>query len=106
MEIRFTKKYLEELYEGGRTQEKKHRFQPSVISRYVQAIDKLKAAERIEELFPIKSLNYEKLIGRKKGLESVRINHKYRIEFRSYLSGEPPDTITICDIIELSNHYK
>ena len=41
----------------------------------------------------------------KKGLESVRVNDKYRIEFISSIEGEEPDTITICEIVELSNHY-
>ena len=31
----------------------------------------------------------------KKGLESVRVNDKYRIEFISSIEGEEPDTDTI-----------
>ncbi len=54
----------------------------------------------------MKSLNYEKLIGDKKGLESVRVNNKYRIVFISSLASKGPDTLTICSIVELSNHYK
>lgn len=106
MEIKFEKEYLKELYENGKTRSKKHRFQPSVIKKYIQTIDKLKVASNIEELFPIKSLNYEALIGTKKGLESVRVDGKYRIEFITTLEGEEPNFITICSIIELSNHYK
>ena len=34
----------------------------------------MRAANNIEELYPIKSLNYERLSGNKKGLESIRIN--------------------------------
>ncbi len=105
MKINFTKKYLEELYEEGKTSSKKHRFQNDIIKRYKNTIDKLKAANRIEDLYPIRSLNYEKLSGDKKGLESVRVNDKYRIEFISSIEGEEPNTITICEIIELSNHY-
>ncbi len=48
-------------------------------------------------------LNYEKLKGDKSGLESVRVNDKYRIEF---ISTKENNEITICNIIELSNHYK
>ena len=105
MEIKFTKRYLEELYENGKSPDKKHRFQKDIIKRYKNTIDKLRAANKIEDLFPIKSLNYEKLSGDKKGLESVRVNDKYRIEFISSIEGEEPDTITICEIVELSNHY-
>lgn len=106
MEINFEKDYLEELYENGKARSKKHRFQPSVIKKYIQTIDKLRVAKNTEELYPIKSLNYERLIGDKKGLESVRVDNKYRIEFLTTLEGEEPNSITICSIIELSNHYK
>lgn len=106
MEITFEKDYLKELYENGKARSKKHRFQPNVVEKYIQTIDKLRVAKNTEELYPIKSLNYEKLIGDKKGLESVRVDNKYRIEFISSVEGEEPNTITICSIIELSNHYK
>ncbi len=106
MEIIFEKDYLKELYEKGKTRSKKYRFQPSVTKKYIQTIDKLRVAKSTEELYPIRSLNYEKLIGAKKGLESVRVDNKYRIEFISSVEGEEPDTITICSITELSNHYK
>ncbi|MGQ1890684.1 type II toxin-antitoxin system RelE/ParE family toxin [Thermophagus sp. OGC60D27] len=106
MKIVFKKEYLKELYEDGKSRNKKYRFQPGVIKKYIQTIDKLRVANSIEELFPIKSLNYEKLSGDKNGLESVRVDKKYRIEFISSVEGNEPDTITICSIIELSNHYK
>lgn len=79
MVINFEKKYLQELYSEGKTSNKKYRFQPETIKRYIRTIDKLKAADDISELYPIKSLNYEKLVRDKKGLESVRVDLKYRI---------------------------
>lgn len=106
MKIVFDKEYLEQLYTDGKVKNKKYRFQKSVIVKYKQTIDKLRVATRIEDLYPVKSLKYEKLIGDKKGLESVRVNKQYRIEFISKLEGEEPDIITICSIVELSNHYK
>lgn len=106
MEIIFEKDYLKELYEDGKARSKKHRFQAAVVVKYIQTIDTLKAAKNTEELYPMKSLNYEKLIGDKKGLESVRVNNKYRIVFISSLASKGPDTLTICSIVELSNHYK
>jgi proteic killer suppression protein len=106
MEINFEKDYLKGLYENGKARSKKHRFQPSVIKKYIQTVDKLRVAKNTEELYPIRSLNYEKLLGDKKGIESVRVDGKYRIEFITTLEGEEPNSITICSIIELSNHYK
>lgn len=106
MEIVFEKEYLKQLYTEGKTKSKKHRFQKSLINKYKQTIDKLRVANTVEDLYPFKSLNYEKLIGDKKGFESVRVNQQYRIEFKSKIEGLEPDTITICSIVELSNHYK
>lgn len=51
------------------------------------------------------SLNYERLRGDKSGLSSVRVNDQYRIEFEEqYEDGET--IATICNITDLSNHYK
>ena len=106
MKIVFEKEFLEQLYAEGKAKGKKYRYPKGVISKYKQTVDKLRVADRVEDLYPIKSLNYEKLIGDKKGLESVRVNQQYRVEFRSAIDGEEPDIITICSIVELSNHYK
>lgn len=106
MEIIFEKEYLKQLYEDGKAKNKKYRFQKTVIKKYKNTINRLRVATRIEDLYPIKSLNYEKLIGDKKGIESVRVDIKYRIEFKSSIEGEEPNFITICSIIELSNHYR
>lgn len=51
------------------------------------------------------SLNYEKLTEDKVGIESVRVNDKYRIEFQSK-KIEAETVVTVCSILELSNHYK
>ena len=105
MEIRFAQDYLRELFYDGKTKDKKHRFQPQVVRKYVGVLNLMESLERIEDIYRFKSLNYEALTGDKKGIESVRVNKQYRIEFRSsVISGE--QTLTICNILELSNHYK
>ncbi len=70
MNVEFEKEYLAELYEKGKTNDKKHRFQPQVINGYLKCIKALLNASKIEDLFGYKSLNYEKLIGDKQGLSS------------------------------------
>lgn len=105
MEIEFDKKYLRELYETGKTSEKKYRFQPQIVKKYQTRIAILENADRIEDLFPINSLKYEVLKGDKNGISSIRVNNQYRIEFSvSQVASET--IITICNILELSNHYK
>lgn len=105
MQIVFQKEYLRELYYSGKTSDKKHRFQPDIVKRYTNVINALASANKIEDLFPLRSLNYEVLDGDLKGLESVRVNNKYRVLFKSE-KIESEEIITICNIMELTNHYK
>jgi proteic killer suppression protein len=96
MNVEFEKEYLSELYETGKTTDKKHRFQPQVINGYTKCVRTLNRVTRIEDLFVIKSLNYEKLQGDKNGLSSVRINDKYRLEFREICNPNNILEIEIC----------
>jgi toxin HigB-1 len=105
MEIEFVKPYLLELYTHGRSQNKKHRFQPNVILKYIQIVDRLRSIGRMEDLYAIKSLNFKKLQGDKAGLWSVRVNHQYRIEIFLTQHINEIQTIIVCSIVDLSNHY-
>lgn len=105
MTVTFEEEYLRELFERGKTGDKEHRYQPDIVRRYQKCVKFLKAAPSIEKLAAINSLNYEELKGDKKGISSIRVNNKYRVEFTVRESIEEP-IITVCNIIELSNHYK
>ena len=105
MIVSFEKEYLRDLYETGKTTDKKHRFQSNVIEGYVKGIYHLEKASKPEDLYKYRSLNYEKLKGDKKGISSIRATKKYRIEFTEKNEGVEP-VITVCNILELSNHYK
>ena len=105
MEIVFEKKYLSDLYYDGKTADKKYRFQPDIIKRYKLRIETLEGASGIEDLYQIRSLHYEVLKGDKKGISSIRVNDQYRIEFTTN-KVESETIVTVCNIIELSNHYK
>jgi len=106
MEIEFEQEYLRELYEEGKTANKKKRFQPQVIKQFKKAVDQLKNATKVEDLFVFRSLNYEKLSGNKKGIESVRVNDQFRIEFKSRIEVDELHILTICSLLDLTNHYK
>ncbi len=105
MFIEFDKEYLRELFEQGRTDDKKHRYQPEVIRGYQKAVFALISANCITDLFQNNALNYEALKGDKVGISSVRINIKYRLEFtvREIMNEQ---IITICRLLDISNHYK
>ena len=104
MRIEFDKAYLANLYYKGE-QDKKYRFQPEIVKKYVKVINIMKNAGRIEDLFPFASLNYEVLNGDKGEVESVRVNDKYRIEYQSRII-DSETLLTVCNILELTNHYK
>jgi proteic killer suppression protein len=103
MEIRFDKEYLEELYLNGKTKNKKYRFQPQVVKKYQKRIDTLAGVTRIEELFTLNSLNFEAL--ESSGNYSIRIDYHYRLEFQVSNSESEP-IITICLIMDITNHYE
>ena len=99
MEIHFDKEYLQQLYEEGKTKDKKYRFQPQMVKRYQLRI------KTFEELYAIRSFHYEVLKGDKAGISSIRVNDQYRIEF-TVKQSTSETVVTICNILELSNHYK
>ncbi|MBD5164671.1 type II toxin-antitoxin system RelE/ParE family toxin [Helicobacter sp.] len=105
MVVTFETEPLRILYQEGRSPDKKHRFQPDIIRRYQKAINFLKGASSIESLWQIRSLNYEVLSGDKAGRSSVRVNDQYRVEFTVDVNNNEP-ILTVCNILELSNHYK
>ena len=95
MIVKFQKEYLSELYYEGKCKDRKHRYQPTIVKRYKQRIDILNDASCIEVL-----------TGNKEGISSIRVNDQYRIEFLVSHEADGKEQITICNIIELSNHYK
>ncbi|MDR1172228.1 MAG: type II toxin-antitoxin system RelE/ParE family toxin [Bacteroidales bacterium] len=105
MVIAFDKEYLQELYDKGVAMDKKHRYQPEVVKLYIKRIQILQKAESVEELYQMNSLHYEVLDGDKQGISSIRVNRKYRIEFLVNNTTVEP-VVTVCNILELSNHYQ
>ena len=105
MEGYFEKDYLQEMYLMGKAIDKKHRFQPAIIRKYIWVIDLMIEQPDMLALKKYNGLNYEQLKGDKSGLSSVRVNDQYRIEFEEKTVGDQ-SVATICNIVELSNHYK
>ena len=105
MIVTFEEKYLEELYTQGKAYDKRHRFQPYIVDKYIKVINLMKQQENVFGLAKYGSLHYEKLVGDKKGVSSVKVNDQYRIEFIEETENGK-QIATICNITELSNHYK
>lgn len=105
MYIEFDKDYLYELYVDGTTRNKKHRYQPEVVRGYQKVVFLLSSANHVTDLFRNNALNYEVLQGDKKGISSVRINRQYRLEF-TVRETTDEQIVTICRLLDISNHYK
>lgn len=105
MNITTEDKSLLELFETGKTSKKKYKKLPKgVVKGYVKAVNKMRAATRIEDIMHDHGLQYEKLIGNRKDQESVRCNDAWRLIFKSF----PKDgsiIITEINLIEISHHY-
>ena len=106
MIVKFDKEYLEELYTTGKCSGKKYRFQPQIVRTYIRRVITLAEAPHIEALYNLHALNYEVLIGDKKGVSSVRIDKQYRLEFTVSKEENGELIITICTLLDISNHYK
>ena len=105
MIVSFDKEYLRERYENGKASDKKHRYQPQIVSKYLKIVNLMKREENVLSLTKYGSLHYEKLHGDKEGTSSVKVNDQYRIEFtEAFEDGK--QIASICNITELSNHYK
>jgi len=105
MNIKFEDSALEELFTNGKTSNKKYKkLQPQVIKQFIKAVNYLRAANRIEDLYKFKSLNYEKKSGDLKDIEAVWINEQYRLLFQSSPLGDSL-IITEVSILEISKHY-
>ena len=59
MIVTFEEDYLRDLYEKGKTDDKKHRFQPQIIRKYKYCINALKSASGIGAICNVKSFNYD-----------------------------------------------
>jgi len=48
MKVEFEKEYLRELYDTGKTTDKKHRYQPQVLNGYIKCVKAFTNAEKYE----------------------------------------------------------
>ncbi|MDO4185162.1 MAG: type II toxin-antitoxin system RelE/ParE family toxin [Bacteroidales bacterium] len=105
MNIEFENTALEELYTKGETQDHRYkRLSKDIVKRFVKVVNYIKGARRLEDLFLIKSLHYERKKGDLKGVDAVWINDQYRLLF--YSSPDKKGIIVNALIFEISKHYE
>ena len=105
MKIEFEDIALEELYTNGSTNSGQYRKLPKdVVKQYVKVVNYIKAVRRLEDLFYIKSLHYEKKMGDLKGVDAVWINKQFRLFF--YSSSNEEGIVVNALLFEISKHYE
>ncbi len=105
MKIEFVNTALEELYTKGTTQSGQYRrLSKDVVKQYIKVVNYIRAARRLEDLFCIKSLHYEKKKGDLDGVDAVWINRQYRLLFNSSPNDE--GIIVNALLFEISKHYE
>lgn len=105
MNISFEDNALEELYVSGKTKDHKYsKLNPDIVRKYVKVVNYLRATRRIEDLFLIASLHYEKKKGDLHGVDAVWINRQYRLLFHS--SPDETGIIVNALLLEISKHYE
>ena len=105
MNIEFDNAALEELYTTGTTKDSQYKkLSKDIVKRFIKVVNYLKAARRLEDLFFIKSLHYEKKKGDLNGVDAVWINNQYLLFF--YSSPDESGIIVNALIFEISKHYE
>ena len=105
MNIEFDNTALEELYTNGETQDHQYkRLSKDIVKRYVKVVNYIRGARRLEDLFQIKSLHYEKKKGDLNGVDAVWINDQYHLFF--YSSPDETGIIVNALLFEISKHYE
>ena len=105
MNLEFDNAALEELYTTGTTKDSQYKkLSKDIVKRFIKVVNYLKAARRLEDLFLIKSLHYEKKKGDLNGVDAVWINDQYRLFF--YSSPDESGIIVNALIFEISKHYE
>lgn len=105
MNVDFADEALRELYEMGSTNNKRYKkLDSNVVKQYVKVVNFIRSARRLEDLFRIKSLHYEKKLGDLNGVDAVWINPQYRLFFHSSENDE--HIIVNALLTEISKHYE
>lgn len=106
MEIEFKTDYLRELYEDNRSDDKRFKSNPQLVLQYIKTVNKLKSVTKIEQLYQLKNLHYQKKLGDLKGKSAVYINMQYHLIFEEIPDDKPPNEIKILALEEISKHYE
>ena len=100
MRFRFASKQLEKFYTTGQHSQK---YKPEVVEAFFEVMQIIGAARDSRDLYALKSLRFEKLVGKrgKDEQRSLRLNDQYRLIVRLERDGEGHYVL----IIELCDYH-
>ena len=102
MKVAFKSKELERLYTISLNELKgKQKFSKQVIRQYQSKVRILTIISNLTELYAFRSLNFEALMGKRKGQYSIRLNKQYRLVIE-----EIADSTVELKVMEISKHYE
>ena len=102
MKVGFKNESLKRLFVTPPDQVKgKQKYPREVIKQYQTKVQILTLVDNLMELNKFRSLNFEALIGNRKGQYSIRLNKQYRLLFREVTSR-----FVEIEIIEIPKHYE
>lgn len=101
MEVIIDDKELEKLYTTGKS--RKLKLPNQVIDKFFATVQKIDAAEDVNDLLADRGLRFEKMKGTENRY-SMRLNNKYRLEMSVDWKNEA-STKGIFYLLTISNHY-
>lgn len=104
MDVYFDNEEIAEVASSNQPHSRHYRNLPkNVIQNFHKAIRYFQEAKTIQDVYTIKGLRYEKLVGNLKGKSSIRLNDQYR----AILIEEADGIIIIAVTFEqISKHYE
>jgi proteic killer suppression protein len=100
MKVAFKTKGLENLYTSPLNAIRgKQKFSREVIKQYQAKVRILTVIDKLKDLHPIRSLNFEALSVKRKGQFSIRLNKQFRL-----IITEVENELMEIEIIEISKH--
>ena len=98
MQVRFRTNQLARLADDEQAAARK--WGPAVAARYIEAIDTLEAAHRLNDLRRSSGLRLERLKGKRRHQHSIRLGGQWRLILVELAGGDG------VAVEEVSNHYE
>lgn len=98
MRILFKTTALKELYESEKGARK---YPTQVVENYIEVVTLIQDAPDERDLYALKSLHYEKLVGDRDGQRSLRLNRQWRL----IVVSTRDDDGAMIEVVEIEDYH-